>query len=106
MISHLYSLIVESSNVEALPETESRTDLDSHANMPVVGSEAYVLADFDKTRDEYPYTPEYKPMQVQMVDAALRYESPFDGTYKAFLITRMYTLPSSGDSYLTATSTI
>jgi hypothetical protein len=32
---------VASSNVEALPETESRTDLHSHANMQVVGSEAY-----------------------------------------------------------------
>jgi hypothetical protein len=42
MKSHQYSLIVASSNAEALP---SRTDLDSHANMPVVGSEANILAD-------------------------------------------------------------
>jgi hypothetical protein len=79
MNSHLYFLIVASSNKEALPETESRTDLDSHANMPVVGSEAHILADLGKIRGVYPYTPDYKPTQVQMVDAAVRYESPFDG---------------------------
>jgi hypothetical protein len=47
--------------------------------MPVVGSEAYILADLGKTLDVYPYTPDYKPMKVKMVDAAVRYESPFDG---------------------------
>jgi hypothetical protein len=94
MDSHLYSLIVASSNVEALPETESRTDLDSHANMPVVGSEAYMLADLGKTRDVYSYTLDYKPMQVQMVDVAVRYESPFDGKVYILVIRNALYVPS------------
>jgi hypothetical protein len=42
MNSHLCSLIEASSNVEVLPETESRTDLDSHANMAVVGVKHWI----------------------------------------------------------------
>jgi hypothetical protein len=94
MNSHLYSLIVASSNMEALPETESRTDLDSHANMGVVGSEAYILADLGKIRDVYPYTPDYRPMQVQIVDAAARYESPFDGKVYILVIRNALYVPS------------
>jgi hypothetical protein len=95
MDSHLYSLIVASFNVEALPETESRTDLDSHANMPVVGSEVYIRADLGKTLDVYPYTPDYKPMHVQMVDAAVRYESPFDGKVYILVIRNALYVPST-----------
>jgi hypothetical protein len=80
--------------VEALPETESRTDLDSHANMLVVGIEAYILADLGKTPDVYPCTPDYKPMQVQMVDAAVRYESPFDGKVYILVIRNALYVPS------------
>jgi hypothetical protein len=93
MNSHLYSLIVASSIVEALPEIESLTDLDSHANMPVVGSEAYILADLGKTLDVYPYTPDYKPLQVQWVDAAVRYESPFDGKVYILVIRNALYVP-------------
>jgi hypothetical protein len=62
--------------------------------MPVVGSEAYILADLGKTRDVYPYTPDYKPIQVQMVDAAVRYESPFDGKVYILVIMNVLYVPS------------
>jgi hypothetical protein len=81
--------------VKAPPETESRTDLDSQANMPVVGSEAYILADLGKTLDVYPYTPDYKPMQVKMVDAAVRYESPLDGKVYILVIGNAVFVPST-----------
>jgi len=35
----------------------ARTELDSHANMPVVGRNAYVLAESGKTVDVSPFTP-------------------------------------------------
>jgi hypothetical protein len=84
---------VASSKPEALPETESRNDLDRNANMPVVGSEACILADLGKTRDVYPYTPDYKPMQVQMVGTAVRYESPFDGKVYILVIRNALYVP-------------
>jgi hypothetical protein len=48
--NHLYGAIVASLNgVGDGPGEESRTDLDSHANMPVVGSGAHVLVDHNRT---------------------------------------------------------
>jgi hypothetical protein len=52
---------------------ESRTDLDSHANMPVVGNgAAYILADYNMTCQISPNIPDYEPMRVPMVDAAVK----------------------------------
>jgi hypothetical protein len=48
---------------------ESRTDLDSHANMPVTGSGVHVLADHNRTCEVSPYSPDYEPMEVPLVDA-------------------------------------
>ena len=53
---------------------ESRTELDSHANMLVVGKNAYVLADTGKTVDVTPFTPDYKSMCIPLVDAAIQYD--------------------------------
>ena len=36
-------------NSETNQDSETRTDLDSHANMPVVGSECYIVGDTGKT---------------------------------------------------------
>jgi hypothetical protein len=41
---------------------DSRTELDSHANMPVV-----------RTADVKAYTPDYDSMQIRIVDAAVKY---------------------------------
>jgi hypothetical protein len=62
--------------------------------MPVIGSETYILADLGKTLDVYPYTTDYKPMQVKLVDAAVRYESPFDGKVYILVIRNAMYVPS------------
>ena len=55
----------------------SRIELDSHANMPVIGSpNAYILSKIGETVDVAPFTPDYKPISVELVDAALKYECP------------------------------
>ena len=43
----------------------SRTELDSHANMPVVGRHAYIISKTGKTADVSPFTPDYKSMKYQ-----------------------------------------
>ena len=86
----LYSIIVSSMDcmdTDGEPGTESRTDLDSHANMPVVGASAFVLADLGKTCEVSPYSPDYPPMNVPLVDAAVKHESPFDG-FECILVIR------------------
>ena len=37
---------------------DSRTELDSHSNMPVVGKNCFILADTGKTAEVSPYTPD------------------------------------------------
>lgn len=57
----------------------SRTELDSHANMPVVGRNVLVLAETGRTCDVSAFTPDYEPMRVPIVDAAVAYECPYSG---------------------------
>ena len=54
----------------------SWTELDGHANMPVIGMNAYILSKIGETVDVAPFTPDYKPISVELVDAALKYECP------------------------------
>ena len=93
--AHIYNVIATAINQAAVmsseasvPPTdeisESRTDLDSHANMPVIGSEAFVLADLGKSMQVSPYTPTYEPLTVPLVDAAVKYDCPYSG--KAYIL--------------------
>ena len=72
----------------------ARTELDSHANMPVVGRNAYVLAETGKTVDVSPFTPDYKAMEVSMVDAAVRYDNPYDGQSYILVLRNALHVPS------------
>ena len=58
---------------------ESRTELDSHANMSVVGKHAYIIAETGKKVKVSPFTPDYQPLTVPLVDAAVRYDNPYNG---------------------------
>ena len=98
--SHIYSLLVASLNTDAIQGVESRTDMETHANMPVVGSEVFILADLGKTMEVYPYTPDYKPLSVQLVDAAVRYECPFSGKVYILVIRNALYVPSMNHNLL------
>jgi hypothetical protein len=52
-------------------EESSRTELDSHANMPVVGRNAYIISDTGRVADVNPFTPGYDSMTIPIVDAAV-----------------------------------
>ena len=71
----------------------SRTELDSHANMPVIGRNAYILSKIGETVDVAPFTPDYKPICVELVDAALKYECPYSGEVKILIIRRGLHVP-------------
>ena len=56
----------------------SRTELDSHANMPVVGRHSKILLDTGNRAQVSPFTPDYNSLQdVKIVDAAIQYTSPY-----------------------------
>ena len=55
------------------------TELDSHTHMPVVGKHAYIFAETGKKVDVSPFTPDYKPLMIPLVDATVRYNNPYNG---------------------------
>ena len=82
--THLYHKIVASMEVNVEMDgqetwRESRMELDSHANIPVVGKEALVVEQSGKTVEVSPFTPDYKPIKVEVVNAMVQYDSPLDG---------------------------
>ena len=80
--SHLYHKIVASMEVDMEMDgqetwRESRTELDRHANMPTVRKEALVVKQSGKTVEVSPFTPDYKPIKVEVVNIVLQYDSPW-----------------------------
>ena len=48
----------------------TRTELDSHANMPVVGRHSYIINYSGQKVDVRPFTPQNWSMEAELVDAA------------------------------------
>ena len=90
----VYSTILEASEIKQDAKELSRTELDSHANMPVIGKNAYILSKIGETVDVAPFTPDYKPISVELVDAALKYECLYSGKVKTLIIRRGLYVPS------------
>jgi hypothetical protein len=62
------------------PETNSRTELDTHANMIIAGKHCYVIAWTGRNATVNPFTPDYDALkEVPIVDAAIMYECPYSG---------------------------
>ena len=78
---HLSTIIMASLEEDGpTTEWESRTELDSHANMPVVGKYCHVIQNTGKSVDMNPFTPAYDPLRgVPLVDVALLHVCPFTG---------------------------
>ena len=76
----------ESSDDNEGEESMSSMDLDSHANMVVVGRHAYILSDMGRTAEVNLFTLDYKSMQVPIVNAAVQYECPYSGTLHVLII--------------------
>ena len=54
-------------------DESSRTKLDSHANIPVIRKNAYILSKIGETVDVAPFTPDYNPIRVELVDTDMIY---------------------------------
>ena len=53
---------------------ESRMELDSHTNMPVVGKHAYILSETGRNADVKSYNHQYEAMVIPIVNAAVQYD--------------------------------
>ena len=79
--AHLCSVISRATiadvKVES-PNTESRCELDSHANMVVIGGHAAVVNKTGLTAQVSPFTPDYEALsEVPIVDAVITYDCPY-----------------------------
>ena len=76
-------------------ETESRTELDSHANMAVIGRNAYILNDSGRTAQVSPFSPDYEALTaVKIVDAAIIYDCPVTNTSHVMVIRNALSVPA------------
>jgi hypothetical protein len=75
------SLSETSASNGMMVDSSRRADLDSHANMIVLGHDCYVLRRSGHFADVNAFTPEYDTLKrVPIIDGAIFYECPFDGT--------------------------
>ena len=98
--THIYHKIVASMEAEAETDGESRMELDSHANMPVVGREALVVEQSGKTVEVSPFTLDYKPIKVEVVNAVIQYDSPLDGREYILVIQNALQVPSMSNNLI------
>ena len=91
--THLYHKIVASMEVDVEMDGESQTELDSHANMPVVGREALIVEQSGKTVEVSPFTQDYKPIKVEVVNAIVQYDSPLDRSEYMLVIQNALCIP-------------
>ena len=66
---------------------ETRTELDSHANMAIVGKHTCVLRDTGQRVDVNPFSPDFSALQdAKVVDAAVMHVDPRMGTESTLVI--------------------
>jgi len=78
----------------------SRTELDSHANMTVVGKHCYVLRDTGRKANVNAFTPEMQATDVPIVDAAILYECPYSGKEYLLVIMNALHVPAMKNNLL------
>jgi len=72
----------------------SRIELDTHANMPVVGMHAYVIRDSGRTANVTPYSPEYEAQSLHIVDAIVLYQDEVYGKEYLLMIRNALHVPT------------
>ena len=73
---------------------KGRNDIDSHANVPVVGSKAVVLSGTGKIVEVSAYLPDLPKKQIPLVDAAILYECEVTGASYILIIMNALHVPS------------
>ena len=62
--------------------------------MAEIGKHAYMLAETGKTVEVNPFTPPYKPIKAPIVDAAMQYDSPYNGKSYILVVRNSLHVPS------------
>ena len=68
--------------------------------MPAVGREALVVEQSGKMVEVSPFTLDYKPINVEVVNAMIQYDSPLDGREYMFVIQNTLRVPSMSNNLI------
>ena len=60
----------------------------------MVGRHAYIISDTGKVADVNPFIPDYNSTQVDIVDAVVQYECPYNGETYILVIRNTLYIPS------------
>ena len=83
--NNLYEIFLSSVDTSADSDEEYRIELDSHANMVVVGMHSYILNYTGRTAEVIPFTSSYEAQKnFPIVDAIIAYHCPLSG--KTYLL--------------------
>jgi hypothetical protein len=86
---------IENEINDDVKDSNSRTELDSHANMVVVGNNCLIVEWSGRTAVVNPFTPEYEALpEVPIVDAAVMYECPISGKEYILLVRNALHVPA------------
>ena len=89
------SLTTSNDHEDSKMAAQSRSELDSHANMVVVGRNAYIIQDTGRRADVSQFTPDYEALNlVPIVDAAMLYSCPFTGEDHILIVHDALYVPS------------
>ena len=92
--SRIHSLSVSSSEIKLnYSLSESRTELDTHANMPLVGRHCCVIAHTGRSANIHAILPDFPTQLLSIVNAAIKYKCPFSGKEYALLIRNSLYVP-------------
>jgi hypothetical protein len=62
--------------------------------MPVVGCNAYVISKTGRTTEVSAYSPECEPKRIELVDAAVQYDCPYNGKTYILVIRNALHVPA------------
>ena len=80
---------------------ESRTELDSHTNMAVLGQHCTIVGDTGKTAKVNAFSPDCKALDnVKIVDAALKWHDPYSDELYIIRINNALHVPSMNNNLI------
>ena len=75
---------IVSSIIDSTLMTDARTEIDSHANMAVVGKNCFIFESSGKTCEVSAFSPSIGDISLLIVDAVIVYDCPH--TFKSYLL--------------------
>eukprot|EP00957_Ditylum_brightwellii_P092898 7072854-Ditylum_brightwellii.AAC.1 len=101
--TYVCSLIYKVPSVGSNPNVEnveSRSDLDTHANMPVIGKNVLILGHTGRVADTNPFTSNYDAISIPIVHDAIKYECPYTGNVIIFIVRNALSVPAMDNNWI------